>query len=257
MSTKRSGMSILTTVFLVYAAFCAYLYVAQRSFIYFPTPESRAAPAEDIRFDVDGATLQIWRVNGDNADALIYFGGNAEDVALNTADFLALFPGRALYLVNYRGYGASTGSPSETALIADALEVYDYVSATHANIAVIGRSLGSGIAVQLAASRDVERLVLVTPFDSILNVARSAYPIFPVSLLLKDRYDSMSHADAIDIPTILLIAEHDEFIPMKGSRSLGAALNPALTTVTVIEDARHNTIQNYRQYTAALAGFLQ
>ncbi|MDX1404657.1 MAG: alpha/beta fold hydrolase [Woeseiaceae bacterium] len=250
-------MSILSTVILVYAACCAYLFVAQRSFIYFPTAESAAFAADDLRLQVDGATLQLWRVNGGNRDAIIYFGGNAEDVAQNVPDFSTMFAGSTIYLVNYRGYGASDGSPSESTLIADALAVYDHVSETHDRIAVIGRSLGSGIAVQLAASREVSRLVLITPYDSILNVARSAYPIFPVSLLLKDRYDSLSFASEIDKPVLLLIAEHDEFIPFEGSRRLAESMDPALTTFTVIDGAGHNTIQNFPQYTQALTGFLQ
>lgn len=250
-------MSILSTVLLVYVGCCAYLYLAQRSFIYFPTPESRYAAAEDLRLDFDDATVQIWRLAADYEDAIIYFGGNAEDVGLNIGQFSRIFPNKAIYLVNYRGYGASTGAPSEAAIAADALAIYDHISPAHSNISVIGRSLGSGVATMLAAARNVERLVLITPYDSMVKVAQSAYPIFPVSALLKDRYDSLSHAGNISIPALFLIAERDEFIPMKSSRNLAAALNPSLTTVNVIENARHNTIQNFDQYTTALAEFLQ
>lgn len=250
-------MSLVTTVILVYAAFCAYLYVAQRSFIYFPTPEARNVTADDLRYELDGEIVQVWRLNAAAEDAIIYFGGNAEDVSLNIGQFSSLFPGKAIYLVNYRGYGASTGRPTETALVSDALALYDHLIRSHAKISVMGRSLGSGIAAQLAASREVDRLVLITPYDSMVSVARSAYPIFPVSLLLKDRYDSLSRAKDISSPALILIAERDEFIPMKSSRKLAAALQPGMTTVTVINDARHNTIQNYRQFASELAEFLR
>ena len=254
---KSNGMSILTTVLLVYIGLGAYLYVAQRSFIYFPTPESRNVAADDLRLEFDGATVQVWRMAAANEDAVIYFGGNAEDVALNIGQFSMIFPNKAIYLVNYRGYGASTGSPSESVISADAQAVFDHVSQSHGNVSVIGRSLGSGVATMLAATRNVKRLVLITPYDSIVKVAQSAYPIYPVSVMLKDRYDSLSHADSISIPTLMLIAERDEFIPMKSSRSLAAALDPSMTTVFVIGSARHNTIQNFEQYTAALAEFLR
>lgn len=257
MTGKRSGMSILTTVILIYAGCCAFLYLGQRSFIYFPTPESSNVPAEDLRLELDGATVQVWRVNGDKDDAILYFGGNAEDVALNIRQFSAMFPHKALYLVNYRGYGASTGKPTESAIIADAQAVFDHALKAHSTISVVGRSLGSGVATVLAATKNVERLVLITPFDSIARVAQSAYPIFPVSILLKDRYNSLSHAESISAPTLLLIAERDEFIPMSSSRNLASALSPGLTTVTVIENARHNTIQNFDHFSTALAGFLQ
>ena len=108
-------MGILTTVILIYIGCCGYLYLAQRSFIYFPTPESRNVMAEDLRLDIDGATLQIWRLAAEKEEAVIYFGGNAEDVAQNLGQFSSIFPDKAIYLVNYRGYGASTGTPSDTA----------------------------------------------------------------------------------------------------------------------------------------------
>jgi pimeloyl-ACP methyl ester carboxylesterase len=257
MNRKRNGMSILSTVILIYIGFCAYLYLVQRSLIYFPTPESRNVAAEDLRLELDGATVQIWRLNADKEEAIIYFGGNAETVAYNIGDFSRMLPDKAVYLVNYRGYGASTGKPSETAIAADAQAIYDHASEAHANISVVGRSLGSGVAIFLAATRPTQRLVLITPWDSMVSVAQSAYPIFPVSTLLKDRYDSLSHASSISIPTLLLIAGRDEFIPMKSSLNLAAALDPSLTTVTIIDDAGHNTIQNFDQYTTALAGFLQ
>ena len=250
-------MSILATVILIYIGCCGYLYVAQRSFIYFPTPESQNVAAEDLRLDLDGATVQIWRLALEQEDAVIYFGGNAEDVAQNIGQFASIFPHKAIYLVNYRGYGASTGAPSEAALVADAQAIFDHISPMHANISIVGRSLGSGVAVILAATRNAERLVLITPYDSIARLAQSSFPIFPVSALLKDRYDSLSHASSISIPTLLLIAERDEFIPMKSSRNLAAALDPAMTTVNVIGNASHNTIQNFDQYTTALAEFLR
>ena len=257
MNGKRNGMSILSTVLLIYIGCCAYLYVAQRSLIYFPTRESRNVMAEDLRLELDGATVQIWRLNADMEDAVIYFGGNAENVAYNIGDFSRIFPDKAIYLVNYRGYGASTGRPSEAAIAADAQAIYDHASLEHANISIVGRSLGSGVAISLAATRATQRLVLITPWDSMVRVAQSAYPIFPVSVMLKDRYDSLSHASSISIPTLLLIAGRDEFIPMKSSLNLAAALDPSLTTVTVIDDARHNTIQNYDQYVTALTEFLR
>jgi len=250
-------MWILPTVILIYIGCCGYLYVAQRSFIYFPTPESRNVMAEDLRLDLDGATVQIWRLAAKKEDAVIYFGGNAEDVAQNIGQFARIFPDKAIYLVNYRGYGASTGVPSEAAIVSDAQAIFDHISPAHSNISIVGRSLGSGVAMFLAATRNAERLALVTPYDSIAKLAQSSFPFFPVSAMLKDRYDSLSHASSISIPTLILIAERDEFIPMKSSQNLAAALDPSMTTVNIIEKATHNTIQNFDQYTVALGEFLQ
>jgi len=254
---KSSGMWILSTIILIYIGCLGYLYVAQRSFIYFPTPESRNAMAEDLRLNLDGATVQVWRLAAGKEDAIIYFGGNAEDVAQNIEQFSRIFPDKAIYLVNYRGYGASTGAPSEAAIVADAQAIFDHVSPAHSSISVVGRSLGSGVAIFLAATRNADRLVLVTPYDSIAKLAQASFPIFPVFAILQDKYDSLSHASSISIPTLILIAERDEFIPMKSSRNLAAALDPSRTTVNIIGKATHNTIQNFDQYTIILGEFLQ
>ena len=248
-------MWVLLLLGLIYAGFCAYLYVAQRSFIYFPVPETPNGVANDLRLDVRGATLQIWQLQAEKQEALIYFGGNAEDVSQNIQQFVGLFPEKAIYLVNYRGYGASTGIPTEAALIEDARIIFDHVSQSHTGISIVGRSLGSGVAMALAAEKIPERLVLITPFDSMVRLAQSSFPIFPVSFLLKDRYDSLSYAGSISMPTLLLIAERDEFIPIQHSKNLAAAIEPS--TVTVIEDATHNTIQDYDRYAHSLGGFLQ
>jgi len=250
-------MWILSMIVLLYGGCCAYLYVAQRSFIYFPVPASANVPAEDMRMDVGDATIQVWRLHGTLSDAVVYFGGNAEDVSQSVPQFAGLFPDKAIYLVNYRGYGASTGDPTEAALLGDAQAVFDKLSAMHSKVSVIGRSLGSGVAVYLAATRNPEHLVLVTPYDSMARLAQSSFPIFPVSALLKDRYDSISYAGSNLSPTLMLIAGRDEIIPGSSSRNLAAAIDPALITISVVSDATHNTIQEFDQYGAALGRFLQ
>lgn len=254
---KSSAMSILSIIFLIYAGCCAYLYFAQRSFIYFPVPASVNVPADDLRMEMDGATVQVWRLHPLQEDAVVYFGGNAEDVSHGIPQFGRLFPDKTVYLVNYRGYGASTGVPTEAALLSDALTVFDKISESHSRVSVVGRSLGSGVAVYLAATRKPERLVLVTPYDSLARLAQSSYPIFPVSAMLKDRFDSISHAGSISAPTLVLIAEHDEIIPGWSSQNLAAAIDSSLITIDVVSDATHNTIQDFGQYSDALGRFLQ
>ena len=188
--------------------------------------------------------------------ALIYFGGNAEDVAANVDALSGALPGHSLYLVNYRGYGGSTGTPSEAALFADALAVYDHVRTRHPQTSVLGRSLGSGVAVYLASERPVERLVLVTPFDSLLNVARTHFRILPAGLLLKDRYESASRAHTISAPVMTVIAEEDEIIPRARSQALVDAFRPGQVRLTVIDDAQHNTLDAAPEYLASVREFL-
>jgi pimeloyl-ACP methyl ester carboxylesterase len=249
-------MSFLLVPLGVYAALCVLLFFMQRSQIYFPVPESSPTGAKSFRFSGGGADLKIWVVERPGRQALLYFGGNAEDVAFNLNAFAAAFPEHSLYLVNYRGYGGSGGSPSESGLVADAIALYDHLRPRHPEISVIGRSLGSGVAVQLASIRDVRRLVLVTPFDSLVNVARAHFPYLPVGLLLRDRYDSASRVSAVKADTLIVIAGSDEIIPRASTEALAAKFAPTQVHAIVLEGARHNEIDLEPQYLERLRAFL-
>ncbi len=254
---RQMGMTVFSVAVLIYAGFCAFIYASQRNAIYYPTPEVHVPDVADIRLDSDGETLKIWRLaHADGPNAIIYFGGNAEDVAGNIPEFRNIFPRHDVYLVNYRGYGGSTGSPSEAGLYKDALAVFDEIRSRHAEISVIGRSLGSGIATYLATARDIDRLILVTPFDSIENVAKKALPILPVSLLLKDKFDSVGRVADIDAPVLIVIAENDEVISRQHSDALARAFPDSQVTVEVIPDTGHNTIDMSPRYASVLSMFL-
>lgn len=253
---KTSVLSVIAVVATVYVALCAYLYLVQRSLIYFPTPAVDAAPADELWIANEGERIRVWRLQADRPRALLYFGGNAEDVALNIPDFPEFFPQHAIYLVNYRGYGGSTGKPREAALYSDAEAVFDFAESRHRSISVVGRSLGSGVATHLATARDVERLVLITPVDSFTSLAANLYPMFPVSLLLKDRYDSYSRAHRIDAPVLFVVAERDEIIPMENSERLAEAIHPSLVSWEVIADATHNSIGLSPQFGTSLRSFM-
>ena len=250
---RRTVLSTLSAIALVYLGICALLFFAQRSLLYFPVSGPRPPGAEALDLSVPGATLRVWTRPVAGPDALIYFGGNAEDVGQNLAPFASALPRHALYLVNYRGYGGSTGAPTEAALLADALAVYDHVRPRHANIAVAGRSLGSGVAVHLARERPVSRLVLVTPYDSIANVAAGIYPFLPVRWLIKDRFDSASRVSEVRAPTMVVIAERDEVIARARSDALVEKFAKGQARVEVIAGAGHNTLE----YEALLEEFLE
>ena len=247
---------ILFLAFTSYVLFCALLYAKQRSMLYYPTPRTSSAPADTLWLENEGQSLKVWHVNSESRNALLYFGGNAEDVGLSVAELIKIFPGYTLYIPHYRGYGGSTGSASEEALYSDAEALYQEAAKSCDSIVVMGRSLGSGVAVYLASQKKVSRLILVTPFDSMTRLASSYYPFVPVSLLLKDRFESISRAADIDMPTLLLIAEHDEVIPRRNSDRLVSALNPELTSVQVVSGTNHNSIETNPIYHDAIKSFI-
>jgi pimeloyl-ACP methyl ester carboxylesterase len=190
-------------------------------------------------------------------EALIYFGGNGEDVVTALDAFSKTFPDHAMYLVDYRGYGGSTGKPSEDAIQADAAAVFDRVRREHADIALIGRSLGSGVAIRLAAQRPAKRLVLVTPYDSIVELAAAQFPFVPVHWLLIDRYESFRYAPAITVATTLVMADRDEVIPRASTERLFSRFKPGIAVLRVIEGAGHNTISNKPEYLDILGAALR
>lgn len=166
------------------------------------------------------------------------------------------FPERTIYLLAYRGYAASSGEPAERALVADALAWFDRVAASHVAVAVIGRSLGSGVAVQLAAQRPVERLALVTPFDSMVRVAQAFYPLLPVDWLARERYESWRYAPRVHCPVLIVRAGQDELVPAASTQALAAAFSPP-PALQVVPGAGHNDIQEYSDYRIGLGRFMQ
>lgn len=252
---SRLALGILMAIALAYIGLCALMFFQQRSLMYFPVPETPLPPgATAIAMQVDGARIAVTALHPDRARALIYFGGNAEDVNGSLSDLTAAFPDHALYLMHYRGYGSSSGEPSESVLVADAVALYDRLHTQHAHIEVVGRSLGSGIAVQLASARPVQRLVLVTPFDSMRNVASAHYGYLPVRWLMRDTYESVTYAAKLAVPTTIIAAEHDRIVPASHAKALFDRFPSGVATMTVIEGAGHNDISFSPRYIPALQG---
>ncbi len=254
----RTALALAALLALLYIGVCLLMYAQQRSFIYFPQATRTAAAATDFALDRGDATLRGWLVNPGREDAVLYFGGNAERVEHNRRDFAAWLPAHSVYLLAYRGYGASEGSPDEPALVGDALALFDEVRRRHpqGRIAVIGRSLGSGVAVQLAAQREVDRLVLVTPFDSLAAVAATHYPWLPVRLLMRDRYESAAALPGYAGPVLVLRAGADTVVPAVHADRLVAS-RPQHTQVLDFPQAGHNDIHLDPGYGDAISRFLR
>jgi hypothetical protein len=190
----------------------AWAWLTQERMIFFPQPvvstahlPARASPLEVVA--ADGAHLRGWIVKGTvtPAPAVIYFGGNAEEVSWTLGD--ARWPREwTIVGLNYRGYGASEGEPGERELNADALAIYDAVARREdidpRRIVVFGRSIGTALAAHLAAERPVAGAVLVSPFDSLTPIGEKHYPWLPVSLLLRHRFDALPDAQRNTMPPL-------------------------------------------------------
>ena len=238
------------------------LYFMQERLIFLPQPmpeTARALIAERAGSlfieAADGTRLHAWHRPG--SPLVLYFGGNAEEVSWMLARTAQQAPGVGWLLIDYRGYGSSGGAPSERHLVADALLWHDYATRNLGarSVAVFGRSLGSGVAVQLAAARAVAGVVLVAPYDSLTSVARHYYPYLPVSWMLRHRFDSLAHAPSLTAPLLCLVAERDEVIPVIHSKRLFEAWGGRKRWVA-LEGARHNSADDTPAFWRAIREFL-
>ncbi len=256
-------VTFFTFAVLGYAGICTLIFFLQGRMLFFPRAADPYAVTQLQRWqrsiESTEATLSGWVIparDPANAPLVFYFGGNAEDVSVTSLEVSKQVDGN-LVLMNYRGYGASEGTPSETALFTDALLVYDTLVDTtshNGNIVIIGRSLGSGVAVHLASRRRIDAIVLVTPYDSIRNVARRHFPWLPVSLLMRHPFDSIALVPDFDIPALFLVAEHDEIIPPAHAQLLADSWGGSMRWVS-IKGATHNSIGG-AEYWASIREFL-
>ncbi len=208
----------------LYLGLAAILYFAQRSMMYFPetirtTPAQAGLPeAEEVTLTAsDGVHIIAWHVAPrDGKPVILYFHGNGGALRYRVERFHKLISdGVGLVALEYRGYGGSSGSPSEAGLIADAEEAYAFAAARYPvqQLVLWGESLGSGVAVALAAEKPVGRVILEAPFTSAAAVGAVHYWYMPVRLLMKDQFRSDERIGKITAPVLILHGMHDQMVP--------------------------------------------
>ena len=210
----------------------------------------------------DGERLNGWLMTP-NAPGphpgVLYFGGRSEEVSWVARDAGRMFPGMTVLAMNYRGYGGSSGIPGEREIMADAEILWDWLAGHYRvdpnRIAVVGRSLGSGVAVQVAARRPVISLALITPYDSLLSLARRRFRTMPVQWLLRHRFESVKYAASLQVRTLVMRAEDDVIVPAANTDAFIASLPLAPLDLTVA-GSDHCTIPYLEATQQAIAGFL-
>jgi len=214
-----------------YLTLLALMYVAQRSLMYLPetvrTPPAEAGlgEAEEVTLDTaDGERVIAWHIppRGERP-VWLYFHGNGGALRYRTDRFRDLTAqGEGLVALSYRGYAGSTGRPTEAGLIADARAAYDFAVKRYGaeRIVLWGESLGSGVALALAAERPVARVVLEAPFLSAVDIAAGIYPWLPVRWLMKDPFRSDLRVARVKAPILILHGDRDEVVPISSSQLL-------------------------------------
>ena len=250
-------IKLLAILLASYAGVVALLYVAQRSLIF------RGAHMQSVRLDqpraperlelttADGSVLcgMLFRASAGSTDLVIGFGGNMQDAEVLGQDLAVRLPKAHLVVFHYRGYGASTGRPSEEALYADALQIHDAMleRLRPARTFAVGISLGSGVATYLTKQRPLAGMLLITPYDSIEAVAKEQYFWVPVGLLLRDRFASVEHMRGNRTPVAVIAAEDDRVVRPQRTAALREQI-ANLVFERTLPGASHATIDHLPAY---------
>lgn len=252
-------------VLILTAAIVVFIYFFQSRLIFFPqkTPPGmdQRLKKYEIKITNQGCDLYGWFVDkrvSETDPLMVYYGGNAEAVSASLVQALENLEASFLFM-NYRGYGKSQGKPSERRLMGDALAIFDWIVSEHgidpSRVIPMGRSLGSGVAVHVAAHRQVGALILVTPFDSLVNVAKEIYPFLPVTALMRHRFDSLAVAPGMKTPLMAVVADQDEIIPAANSIKLINAWGGPVETL-MVKGATHNDISAFPAYWSGIKRFI-
>jgi uncharacterized protein len=264
---------MLLVPILVALALLVLMWVGQRRLMYFPMGEVLApgdvgvTRVESVSFPTsDGLTLHGWFLPAPPSPArftIVVFNGNAGNRSYRAPLATALQArGHAVLLFDYRGYGGNPGTPTESGLREDARAARAFVmgrsDVDRERIAYFGESLGTGVAVTLAAEHPPAALVLRSPFTSMADVGRKHYPILPVRWLLRDRFASSERIARIQCPLLVIAGDRDSVIPIDQSRRLYDAA-PSPKQLLIISGADHNdeALLSGDEMIATIASFLQ
>lgn len=245
-------------VVLIYLGICTLLYVKQDDLLFHPKPISKTDVIELLKnnpvFDTlsfvmnDNIKISLY-VSKDSSNhkwpILIYFGGNAEEVS-HLMEKKSYFKNLKFVLVNYRSFGLSQGVISEKNMFSDALEIYDYLKTRKDidfdNMNVLGRSIGTGVATYLASQRNIKSTVLITPYESMIDVAQEKYPFVPIAWLIKHPFNSKKYAVSVNSKMLAVISKNDVVIPKQHAYNLIKAWKGKVVSKEYEED--HSSIMD-------------
>ncbi len=227
---------LVAVALVVFSGITVAMYLGQRRLMYFPEtfrmpPAAAGLPqAQEVTLDTaDGERIIAWHIPPrETKPIVIYFHGNGGSLRIRVERFRAIIAdGAGLLAVSYRGYGGSTGAPTENGLLADAETAYAFARAhyTPEHIVLWGESLGSGVAIALATKRSVARLVLESPFTSAADIGASVYWFLPVRLLMKDQFRSDLRISQVRAPVLILHGTNDAVVPLAFGERLFALAN--------------------------------
>jgi len=244
---RKRLMTYLITIAILFVLVALWLRWQEPDMIYYPTRQIEQTPDrlgwkfEDVFLTTeDGVRINGWFIPAPHSPTtsqaspitILFFHGNAGNISHRFEKLAVLRElGADTFMIDYRGYGRSAGAPNEPGTYADAQAAYEYVTKTlnrePRTLVAYGESLGSAIAVDLAARRTVGAVVIEEPFTSIADVGQKMFPFLPVRLLVRNKYDTLGKIGRINTPLLIFHSRDDEYFPMRhAERLLAAAREP-------------------------------
>jgi len=262
---------IFLFIFFIYIFYGCTLYFFQENIIFYPVPYNKEEIAYIEKIDpcfrfkkinIDKEILTYWEHKTTSDIVILYFGGNAENTVYTIMELKehTQILQYNWFLLNYPGYNGSSGKPSEKSFYQSSEWLYQEIQKEFNNkkMILMGRSIGSGVASYLATKVKCDKLILITPFDSIENIAKKFYPIYPTSILLKHKFPSYKYIQNVKIPILILAAEYDEVIPKDSTENLVKFIkNPEFLNYYIIPNTGHNTISDHPMYWEYLDNFIK
>lgn len=253
----------------LYLLYAAFLFFFQAKFVYYPqdklwsTPASIGLPYEPVSLVTsDGITLSAWFVPAEDPRGTVLFcHGNAGNIS-HRLESIEIFYQLDLnvFIFDYRGYGQSAGRPSEQGTYGDAEAAWTYLvqerGIAPSDIVLFGRSLGGAVAAWLAQERAPGALILESTFTSVPDLAAKLYPIFPVRLLARFRYDARHYLANVDCPVLVVHSPDDELIPFEHGQALYEAAGTPKEFLQIGGTHNEGFIQSGRRYREGLDRFL-
>jgi fermentation-respiration switch protein FrsA (DUF1100 family) len=274
---KRRTMYDLVLLVTAFVAIVLFLRWREPHMLYYPnrpidqTPDQLGLKYDDVTLAAsDGVKINGWFVHAPDAprsprSTILFFHGNAGNISHRMEKLQVLGDlGVDTFIIDYRGYGRSEGQPNEQGTYRDALAAYEYLTngapggraLPSQSIIIYGESLGSAVAVDLAAKQAVGGVIIEEAFTSVGDVGQKMFPFLPVRWLVRNKYDTLSKIGRIKAPLLIFHSRDDEIIPFRHAQRLLAAANEPKQLVELTGGHNDAFAVNGETYRAALKDFL-
>lgn len=257
------------SIFAIAILFSGWMYLAQPGMIFFPSSELIQSPNswglsyQDVSFkSSDDIELHGWYIPRDDSNqVLLFFHGNAGNIS-HRGESVEIFHrlGFNVFIIDYRGYGQSKGTPSEQGLYKDAAAAWQYLTQTlqvpEHNITLFGRSLGGSIAANLASNVHAKALIIESTFSSARDMATVTFPLLSHVIVMRFEFNTIDHVKNLDYPLLVIHSPDDDIIPYRLGKKIFEAAKGPKSFIDINGGHNGGFLQSQPQYQQQIAAFI-